>query len=317
MLAILRREIIFATALIGGIGFFTSASAHPAPYGPQGAAHASTQPMAEADQANDPLAIFRAPLLREGSHVVEVNARFSRGDAATAAGPWKLIIESGSQDKPAHELIVLPCTRLAEMQRIAASLPDQPAIFRVTGEVFVYRDRNYVLPRHAPVVMTQQAPPAGADSSESASPAPPDDPASRPDDDSAADIIKQLEDSAGPTMRSGASGAGSSSASSGSPIGAPVQVLREETGLASRRGRFTRDSSGGWVFIFDADASGLSDPPVTILPCLLLERIEGYVQRQGNNAPALLSGTVYLYEGRNYLLPTVFHIPQDRRNLTP
>ena len=53
------------------------------------------------------------------------------------------------------------------------------------------------------------------------------------------------------------------------------------------------------------DASGLADPPMRLLPCLLLERIEDYARREGSNSPALLSGPVYLFGGKNYLLPTV------------
>jgi hypothetical protein len=49
----------------------------------------------------------------------------------------------------------------------------------------------------------------------------------------------------------------------------------------------------------------------------LLERIETYVQRAGSTAPVLLSGRVHAYEGRGYLLPTVFQIPRERTMLRP
>jgi len=54
-----------------------------------------------------------------------------------------------------------------------------------------------------------------------------------------------------------------------------------------------------------------------LLPCLLLERIEDYARRLGNNSPAIISGQVFLYHGHTYLLPTMFRIPQERKNLMP
>ena len=84
-----------------------------------------------------------------------------------------------------------------------------------------------------------------------------------------------------------------------------------------RRGRIVRDGGGAWLFLFDADASGLADPPMILLPCLLLERMERYAQRAAPEAPMLLNGRVFRYHERNYLLPSVFQIPRHRTPLHP
>ena len=78
-----------------------------------------------------------------------------------------------------------------------------------------------------------------------------------------------------------------------------------------------RDGGGAWLFLFDADASGLADPPMILLPCLLLERMERYAQRAESHAPMLLSGRVFRYHQVNYLLPTTFQIPRERTPLRP
>ena len=78
-----------------------------------------------------------------------------------------------------------------------------------------------------------------------------------------------------------------------------------------------RGAHGTWWFTFDADSSGLSDPPMVILPCLLLERMERYAARTGARTAMLLSGRVYVYEDRNYILPTMFQIPRERTTINP
>lgn len=292
----------------------------------------ATRP-AEAGSDDDPLGVFRAPLLREGSVIVNAKATFAparaarddrdnddgseRAAASKAAGgaaTLKLVIESGPAYAAPHELILLPCTRLTEMERLAESggpMPGGAAAFLVSGQIFAYRNRNYVLVTHAPLVARTHDDEGGA-----IAPKPDESP---PSPQSAEQIIKELERGAGPAVRGGGArdvGARPAAASAlqASP---PQQLLREGTSIVNRRGKIARDSGGGWLFIFDADATGLADPPLTLMPCLLLERIEEYARRSGHNSPALLSGAIYAYGGRNYLLPTVFRIPQERRNLSP
>jgi hypothetical protein len=274
----------------------------------------ATEPAAIGDShQGDPLAIFRAPLLREGSMLVEAKATLQREGAAAA---WLLILADAAPGEPQRDLALLPCTTLSEMRRFVDAAPNQNVVFLVTGQVFVFRGRNYVLPTRAPVLTQEET------AASSLAPPPATKPSDNPaGDDSAQDIARNLTKATGPLIRNPAPSTNppSTKPSSGRSATAGVtdSVMRENTAIVERRGKLKRDTGGGWLFVFDADASGLADPPMKLLPCLLLERIEDYGRKQGNNSPAQLSGQVYLYDGRNYLLPTVFRIPRDRRNLTP
>ena len=95
------------------------------------------------------------------------------------------------------------------------------------------------------------------------------------------------------------------------------KLLAEGTILISRRGVLSRSSDGAWTFIHDADSTGLADPPLRIMPCLLLEQMEHYINQYGRNAPVLLSGHVYVYNRHNYILPRTYRIPREYTNLSP
>jgi hypothetical protein len=303
----------------------------------------ATKPAIESDGNDEALAPFRAPLLREGSYVVDVSAQAKRD---TTDGLWRLVLDQNAKTATGAELILLPCTKLAEMQRIIESTPAGDVTFQVTARVFVYRGRNFILPVHAPVLAEQEtvssanspassAPDSSADGSQSneAAPAAQAPASTGPEGgETAADIIGELERasdspvrSAGAARETARKSSSTAAASERRQPGAtavaapapPGRLLHEDTAIVARRGKLFRDGAGGWLFVFDADASGLADPPMKLLPCLLLEKIEDYARQAGNNSPALLSGQVYLYNSQNYLLPTVFRIPQDRRNLTP
>jgi hypothetical protein len=229
------------------------------------------------------------------------------------------------------------------MQRIVEASPERTVEFQISGHVFVYRGRNYLLPTYAPVMQEQshvEEEPENRNSElELAGEAEPDSPSETSDapsvtpsddapaaGDSAADIMRELETAAGPLMQNPAAitredterlhGEAPSQPISGNGHGS-APLVAEDTPIVNRRGKITRDSSGGWLFVLDADASGLADPPMRLQPCLLLERIEDYARREGNNSPALISGTLYLHNGRNYLMPSVFRIPKERRNISP
>lgn len=287
-------------------------------------------------QDSDPMAAFAAPLLREGSHLMEARARLRLN---RDSNQWELVLDPQEGAAAGVAMAALPCTRLAEMQRIVESTPRQRLVFMVNGAVYVYRDRNFILPTHAAVIVEDDDE-AGAGQPEPTADGPSTQPRdaagskSSAFDDSAEAIARRLRERSGAVVRSAAPRSerddvrpDDARARRGSRHDRPAaalageasgeKVLPEGTTLMQRRGRISRDAGGGWMFIFDADASGLADPPMTLLPCMLLERIEAYARRLGGTAPALISGHVYAHEGRNYLMPIMFRVPQERRNLTP
>lgn len=98
-----------------------------------------------------------------------------------------------------------------------------------------------------------------------------------------------------------------------------TQLKREGTFVITRRGRMVRASGGAspWMITFDADASGMTDPPMYLLPCQMLEDMEQIVQQQGDSVVFVISGQVFVYHGANYLLPTLMKLAPNRGNLQP
>lgn len=97
------------------------------------------------------------------------------------------------------------------------------------------------------------------------------------------------------------------------------KLLRPEgTIIISRIGRMVRSDVGGeWLFTFDADSTGKLDPPMILMPCRLLERMERLVSEDGDQVKFIVSGQIYEYYNRNYLMPTVMSVPYKRDNLSP
>lgn len=91
-----------------------------------------------------------------------------------------------------------------------------------------------------------------------------------------------------------------------SPAG--TRLLREGTFITNRRGRLTRGTAGDILFTFDADARGKGEAPMSLLPCMNLASMEKVVDRGGDGITFTVSGQVFVYKGRNYLLPTLYQV---------
>lgn len=90
--------------------------------------------------------------------------------------------------------------------------------------------------------------------------------------------------------------------------GSATRLLREGTFVTGRRARMTRSATGEWVLNFDEDATGPSDAPMTLMPCLNLMSMERVAERGGDSLTFTVSGQVFVYKGRNYILPTMYVI---------
>ncbi len=269
------------------------------------------------DQASQPFSTAldndaqRTALLREGSVLVEV-----RGTLTRAPGPgwWRYDVEAENPNHAGYAFTVLPSQALSDMIRIVESMPDERTVFEATGMIFVYRYRNYFLPTHVPRIVAFE--PAATIDEEPAAETQPDveDPetadAPELDLDPIEAIIRNLERSVGDVPRS--------SAPTFDEIEAEKpDLLPDGATVLSRRGRLIRDGGGAWLFVFDSDVTGNVDPPMILLPCLMLERMERYADRIGASAPLVISGHVHRFEDRNYLMPSMFQIPRQRTILRP
>lgn len=99
------------------------------------------------------------------------------------------------------------------------------------------------------------------------------------------------------------------------------RLLREGTFIASRRGRVTRSTASTstgpeWQVTFDSGTEGKAEAPMTLMPCQNLMAIEKIAERGGDSVTFTISGQVFLYKGRNYLLPTLYVINR-RGDITP
>ena len=267
------------------------------------------------DSASEPISPV---LLREGSRLVRAQGTLHRDESSRA---WQVVL-SASDNKPRYVLTIQPTALLEETEALLLSLPDADYRVEISGTVQVYRSRNYLIPAHPPVLLGTAPKPidesrrtndaetalSTEESSENAD----------TESDAAEDIIASLEQNIGPVARrADPSSASTIDATNAQTWSEDVAPVREGTIITSRRGTIVRSARGAFLFIFDADAEGLLDPPMVLLPCLLLERIERYQQQRGASAEALLDGQVYTYRGRNYLLVDIFRIPRERTELTP
>jgi hypothetical protein len=240
------------------------------------------------------------PLLREGSRLVGTRGQLEQ-DPDT--GWWQYRIETVDPERPDQVMIMLPTTRLEQIVDVVQA-SDEPVRLELAGDVYVYRGRNFLLPTQLAEIIeipADERPPPGSVAGGGADPEP-------PEPDSVDDIIRELAAAVGPIQRR--------------PESRSRPVTDEEASLVggtilARRGKLERTHSGGWLFVFDADAEGHADPPLVVMPCLLLEHMERYISTNGRHAPLLLSGPIHRYAGRRFVLPTVFREPRERTQLSP
>jgi hypothetical protein len=96
-----------------------------------------------------------------------------------------------------------------------------------------------------------------------------------------------------------------------------ARLLREGTFLSSRRGRLTRSVAGELLFTFDADARGRADPAMVMLPSQNLQAMERVIERAGETVTFTVSGQVYVYKGRNFLMPTLYQVNRRTGEVNP
>lgn len=234
------------------------------------------------------------------------------GHVLTApSGHRVFVIDKDRREPGEGPMLLLPCRTLSRMD---ASLQGAPGVgVVVSGLVYDYAGRNYLLPTNfhlmamrGPAPQAPAAEPAG--SSEPAS-------ASATDDPEIAELFAELDDT-----RSGAPNIvpPPPAARADNPLepdaapSAEVGLIPDGTPITRRRGRLVRLAGGEWAIRFDNDldlgTSGV-DAPLTVMPCLLLERMEQLALNQGDGLELLVSGRVYTYGERRYLLPTIYQRP--------
>jgi hypothetical protein len=261
---------------------------------------------------------YRLPLLREGSVIARVD-----GDLAQDPDEkiWVFRPRTPESTGLRREFVLMPSPTLEDMLHTVRMSPS-PVEFEVTGRVFIYRGRNFLLPDLAPPIVRfdtavgdtpKPTTQAAITPSGDAKFVPPVKRVTSTDADDAAveDIERRLEQRVGRVPTS--SGAGAQGTSEPKALGAPP--VASGTRLAMRRGRLSRDPQvGTWRFVPE-QITGNGDASIELLPCLLLEKLELAARESDSPPVVLLSGTVYGFEGKSYLLSSSFRRAREGRGL--
>ncbi len=308
------RILQFAAGFVALVGLASVATAQDTSADEASArAEQATPPLPEVEALED-LRPGRLTLLREGSTLLRARGAITRGEHGT----WLFELAGEAAEGPAIRLHLLPSRQLAEMERLSdleAGVIER-SIFELSGEVFVYRGRNFLLPLFAPrlISASETRTVEQDDESEGNDESAADNEAGELQTGMADDYVKQimrdLEESVGNVARAAPGGEGD--------IDELENLVRDGERIINRRGRLRKDERSAWIFVFEADASGLADPPMTVLPCLMLEDLvekqQAAARSSGARQPLLITGLVTKYHGRNYLLPSMYRMPH---NATP
>jgi hypothetical protein len=219
------------------------------------------------------------------------------------AGPddaWVYVFDADESGKSEPPMVMQPSRRLEEMRHIIESRTGTTT-FVTTGQVFVFQGKNHFLP----TFFSSIAEPAALE----AAPADVQTPATG---NETGDLLKKMgagegRDGRRPRSAPPRDRRDAQAANSESP-----RLLREGLTITSRRGRVHRGLTGEIIYTTDNNASSRGgEPAMYLLPCLNLEAIQELLRTQGDKVALSLSGTVFVCNDRNYLLPTMYRIDPD------
>lgn len=215
-------------------------------------------------------------------------------------------------DRPAHRdsrrrgerpMVLLPCQTLAAMQSsVSGAIDPLQARVEVSGQLFVYRDRQQLLPTVFSSLPTppdaKPAKPKSTDEEAASAVQPTDDP-------EVSDMITSLENRRGETVGLPRTGAGQDHDEK-----AAKSLVPEGTLITDRRGRLTRVKDK-LAIAFDGDAVTKSDPSMIVIPSRALERLEASLGPTTDGVVVVVTGRVFAYRNQNYILPLLAQIEAD------
>ena len=246
------------------------------------------------------------------------------------AGDVIFVPKGDSLEKGHPPVMLLPCQKLEQMLA-AKSVNGDQSLFVVSGQMFTYRDRQFLLPT---MFATRQAgtgepgPATAPVATPSESPA-----ATTEQDPRVTDLIRDLEQARlGPrkvspsgVTRQPAEGAPASSGgslaqdvASGAAVGQREGLTNEGTMITNKRGRLVRMATEGGrlCLVTDNDANSPAGSVLILQPCRVMQQMEGMSSLRGDAMTFRVSGQIMVFGGKNFLMPTFFQIP-PRSDLTP
>ncbi|MGD9692543.1 MAG: hypothetical protein AB7G17_11025 [Phycisphaerales bacterium] len=245
--------------------------------------------------------------MREGSFLTG-----RRGRVSSDGDKWYFHFDTTGGGAAEAPMRLLPCLTLMEMRRLVESRKET-ATFVLSGEVFEYGGENYLMPmfftvmgRDENAVREEGGEQDGGEGGGKVAEAP-----GRPQgsgsarDPSASDLIARVERATAAKRTVERPGAAAHVGEA-----ARASLVREGEIVSARRGRLVRAAHNAWDVVFDNDPQTPEGVAVSmrLLPCRALERMEEVGVRFGETLSLVVSGQVYVFEGENYLLPTVFRV---------
>lgn len=266
------------------------------------------------------------PLIREGAFISNARGRMVKGKT----GRFYFIFDRDATGRTFPPMVLLEGPNLASMERLTERSPEGSRL-RIGGQVLAYHARNFLLVTVPPLLERPADPgiepiaaptpePAISTQPSATSPSTTPPPAER----SIEDIIADLDRAVGPSATAGARRpiVDSQIPAEARPHGATVEERSPTDSralgyLASRRGRLVRGTDGWLEFRPDNGPSGKPEAAMTLLPSQNLSNLETLSDSAGENMTLSMSGDVFIYKGRSYLLPTMYVVNRDTGNLVP
>lgn len=256
-----------------------------------------------------------APLRREGAFVLRQRGTMVR----LPGGERAFIFHKDAQGLAERPMVLLACQTLQSMEQIAGDHADE-TIFLVTGQIYAYYNVNYLLPTAAPVAaVSEKVTNPSSKASPSSPQSPPD--SARLKDPDVQSLIRGLEaqHERPRTLDSAPKPIDGPKSADRYADKQPVKgLLAENSTISRRRGRLVRLSTGQWAFAVDngPSAESQTDMSLVLNPCSTLQRMEAWAAQLGDNATMQVSGRIYQYQGRNFIVPTMFQVTPPNE-LTP
>jgi len=258
------------------------------------------------------MGVARGRLLAEPTFLVRRSGTLVKAPTGERVFVFTQGVEDGlGGSAPLSPMVMIPCATLERMERFSAG-PSGLELFTVSGEVFQYRGRNYLLPTAFSVSPIAEGEVAARSDPPEADAGDGDDDPGDPDVQA---LIRDLE-----ARRETARGLSVEAIEQEARQlgdrgrGAEASELGWTEGdvLLRRRGRLTRLGGGEWAFVTDAGARGTrTEKPLVLAPSLALLRLESLGGRFGETTSVEMSGRVLTYRTRAYLVPTLFVVLRD------
>ncbi len=229
------------------------------------------------------------------------------------SGGWAFVFDQDTEGKADPPMVLQPSMQTAQMLRLVGAREDTMTL-RIAGEVQRYLGRHYLLPYRFDVVASGdgvEQKPADERAAEA------EETLTRGGDETADELAARVDRAAEEQRRRSIPNA----TTPGENATDATPIATEGTLVIDVSGRIERDTSGLWVFTSDNDADSTGqetlEGAVTLVPCLMLQAMERDLSVSSARTRLSISGRVLVFEGANYLLPTLYRLtPDTGGNLT-